>query len=73
MGRGGFRPGAGRKPGPKKEPVKTAAIPFISKAEELAISDPLSPSLDHIIPISKGGSHERKNTQLAHLGGKINA
>lgn len=37
MSRGGYRPGAGRKPGPKKEPVKTAALPFISKAEELAI------------------------------------
>lgn len=37
MGRGGFRPGAGRKKKPQKEPVKTAALPFISKAEELAI------------------------------------
>ena len=35
--------------------------------------DPLSPSLDHIIPISKGGSHERKNTQLAHLGCNMHA
>lgn len=29
--------------------------------------DPLSPSLDHILPISKGGEHSNKNTQLAHL------
>jgi hypothetical protein len=28
---------------------------------------PLSASIDHIIPISKGGTHERKNLQLAHL------
>lgn len=28
---------------------------------------PLSPSLDHIIPISKNGSHTRNNTQAAHL------
>lgn len=30
--------------------------------------DPLSASLDHIIPISKGGEHTRSNVQLAHLG-----
>lgn len=29
--------------------------------------DPLSPSLDHIIPISKGGPHIATNAQLAHL------
>ena len=29
--------------------------------------DPFSPSLDHIIPLSKDGTHERKNTQLTHL------
>ena len=29
--------------------------------------DPGSPSLDHIIPISKGGWHVRANTQAAHL------
>lgn len=29
--------------------------------------DPLSPSLDHILPLSKGGKHEPKNVQLAHL------
>jgi 5-methylcytosine-specific restriction endonuclease McrA len=28
--------------------------------------NPMSPTLDHIIPISKGGAHERRNTQLAH-------
>lgn len=27
-----------------------------------------SPSLDHIVPISKGGLHVRSNIQLAHLG-----
>lgn len=28
---------------------------------------PLSASLDHILPISKGGQHRRANVQLAHL------
>ena len=27
----------------------------------------MAPSLDHIIPFTKGGTHERKNVQLAHL------
>lgn len=30
--------------------------------------DPLSASLDHILPLSKGGSHTSANVQLAHLG-----
>lgn len=29
--------------------------------------NPLSASLDHIIPLSKGGDHSRQNTHLAHL------
>ena len=33
----------------------------------LKYPNPLSSSLDHIIPISRNGTHERKNTQLAHL------
>jgi 5-methylcytosine-specific restriction endonuclease McrA len=28
---------------------------------------PLSPSLDHIVPLSRGGTHEPVNVQLAHL------
>lgn len=28
--------------------------------------DHLSPSLDHVIPLAKGGSHTRANAQLAH-------
>lgn len=28
---------------------------------------PLCGSLDHIIPLSRGGTHERKNVQLAHF------
>ena len=30
--------------------------------------DPLSPSVDHIVPLSEGGEHTMANTQLAHLG-----
>ena len=30
--------------------------------------DPLCASLDHIIPLGKGGTHTYKNVQLAHLG-----
>lgn len=30
--------------------------------------DPQSPTLDHIIPLSKGGTHEPSNVQLAHYG-----
>lgn len=29
--------------------------------------DGASASLDHIVPLSKGGAHTRANTQLAHL------
>lgn len=30
--------------------------------------DPMSASLDHVIPLSDGGTHEPANVQLAHLG-----
>lgn len=30
--------------------------------------DPLSASLDHIVPMSRGGGHIYRNVQLAHLG-----
>ena len=29
--------------------------------------DPLSPSLDHIVPLSSGGEHSMKNVQAAHF------
>ena len=41
--------------------------------KKLKWPNPMSPSLDHIKPISKGGSHERKNTQLTHLGCNMKA
>lgn len=30
--------------------------------------DSMSPSIDHAIPLSRGGEHSRANTQAAHLG-----
>lgn len=29
--------------------------------------EPMSPSLDHVIPVTRGGSHSRANTQCSHL------
>lgn len=33
----------------------------------LLYPDPLSASLDHVVPLSRGGHHTYENTQLAHL------
>lgn len=33
----------------------------------LSYPDPMSASLDHILPLSRGGHHTYENTQLAHL------
>jgi len=33
--------------------------------------DPASPSLDHIVPLGRGGSHSYANVQLTHLGCNI--
>ena len=35
---------------------------------EIAWPDPLSPSVDHVIPLSRGGVHAMHNVQSAHLG-----
>lgn len=35
--------------------------------ESVKWPDPMSPSLDHVIPLSKGGHHVWDNTALAHL------
>lgn len=32
-----------------------------------AVPDPLSATLDHIVPLAKGGTHEPSNVQLAHF------
>ena len=31
------------------------------------VPDPKAATIDHIIPIAKGGKHEAKNCQLAHF------
>lgn len=41
--------------------------------KDLRWPDPMSASLDHIVPISKGGSHTKNNTHLAHLKCNIHA
>lgn len=33
--------------------------------------DPEMPSLDHVVPLARGGSHTKQNAQLAHLGCNI--
>ena len=33
----------------------------------LLYPDPMSRSLDHVVPLAKGGAHTYANTQLAHL------
>lgn len=35
--------------------------------KRLKFPDPMSQSLDHIVPIALGGEHSRANTQIAHL------
>lgn len=34
---------------------------------EVCYPDPMSKSLDHIVPLSRGGAHEQSNLQWAHL------
>jgi 5-methylcytosine-specific restriction endonuclease McrA len=36
-------------------------------AAEAKMPDPFSPSLDHILPIARGGLHVRANVRLAHF------
>lgn len=37
------------------------------EATEGKYPDPLSPSIDHIVPIARGGDHASSNLQTAHL------
>ena len=38
-----------------------------SVSPDVAYPDPLSASLDHVVPLSLGGAHSLENVQLAHL------
>jgi len=38
------------------------------RVPDKAYPHPESPSFDHIVPLSVGGTHEAANLQLAHLG-----
>lgn len=40
---------------------------------EVRFPDPLSPSLDHIIPVALGGSHTKANLRLTHLRCNVSA
>jgi len=33
----------------------------------LKVPDPMAPTLDHIVPLARGGSHSESNAQLAHF------
>lgn len=35
--------------------------------QALRYPDPMSASLDHVVPLSKGGAHTRDNTRCSHL------
>lgn len=39
-------------------------IPVMADA---AVPHPMAPTIDHIVPVSKGGAHTRANTALAHF------
>ncbi|MEU3613516.1 HNH endonuclease [Streptomyces sp. NPDC006872] len=34
----------------------------------IAWPDPQSPSIDHVVPLAKGGEHSMTNVQAAHVG-----
>jgi 5-methylcytosine-specific restriction endonuclease McrA len=36
--------------------------------QSIAWPDPMSPSVDHVVPLSRGGAHALHNVQSAHLG-----
>lgn len=75
-GRGDFRERA-RRYGVEYEPVDrykvyardkwTCGICRRKVSRTCVYPDPLSPSLDHVVPMSKGGGHTYANTQCSHL------
>jgi 5-methylcytosine-specific restriction endonuclease McrA len=46
----------------------TCQLCWLPVDPNVAWPDPMSPSVDHIIPLSRGGTHALGNVQSAHLG-----
>ncbi|MFB7605283.1 HNH endonuclease [Streptomyces gardneri] len=46
----------------------TCQLCLLPIAPEVAWPDPMSPSVDHVIPLVHGGQHSMINVQSAHLG-----
>ncbi|MGW0780327.1 HNH endonuclease [Streptomyces sp. NPDC002913] len=46
----------------------TCRLCWLPIEPDTAWPDPMSPSIDHVIPLSRGGAHSMANVQSAHLG-----
>lgn len=48
--------------------ISGCLYPGIPASLDVAHTDPTYASVDHAVPLSRGGLHERRNLQTAHLG-----